>query len=550
MRKIKNGLLMLVLCLPLLMTAALSFVAMGEELDVMASDSTVILEDPALIADVADELQDVVMEEAPAETPAETGSETAAEAAPTNAPTDAPADVPSTNPTETPASEPTGIPSDTPTTEPTSAPSDTPTTEPTEAPTEAPTTEPTTEPTTAPTDAPAASYDIVMDAPSGWYANRAVMEIIIHDLGGTGWKNVKIEMGGKGLIDGALASGHVWLDLLENATVTVTITDPYGENHTRSEAVNCIDNTIPTLKASVKGEYLQIEAGDAQSGVAAVQVNGTTYTELSNGTLKLHLKGYADAYEQLLVQAVDKVGNPSKAIAVANPFFKRPAASAPTNAPSSGGSSSSGSSASSNKPKPTKRPSSGSSARPTATPKPTPTPVPTLAPVATAASMLQPVIMPSGTTTSGTPFSGSGNSFTRDLLYDSFTNKQFIAIETKGGDVFYMVIDYDKPLDEDGERYETFFLNLVDSRDLVDIVGELEEREPEVIYVTPAPTAVVTPVTTQEQEPDSTTTLLFVLLVAVAGGGIFLYLKQSKASQKTAAPDFGFDDEDDDEETE
>ena len=112
------------------------------------------------------------------------------------------------------------------------------------------------------------------------------------------------------------------------------------------------------------------------------------------------------------------------------------------------------------------------------------------------------------------------------------------------------MIDYDKPLDEDGERYETFFLNLVDSRDLVDIVGELEEREPEVIYVTPEPTAVAAPVTTtQEKETDSTTMLLIVLIVAVAGGGIFLYMKQSKASQKPVEPDFGFDDEDDDEET-
>src|SRR5699024_5102413 len=102
------------------------------------------------------------------------------------------------------------------------------------------------------------------------------------------------------------------------------------EAHRKSLPVNCIDNTRPTLKASVKGEYLHIEAADAQSGVAAVQVNGTSYTELSGGTLSIHLKQYADAYEQLLVQAVDRVGNVSKAIAVANPFFHdTPATAAP-----------------------------------------------------------------------------------------------------------------------------------------------------------------------------------------------------------------------------
>lgn len=85
------------------------------------------------------------------------------------------------------------------------------------------------------------------------------------------------------------------------------------------------------------------------------------------------------------------------------------------------------------------------------------------------------------------PFTQAGNAFTRDLLYDRYTNKQFIAIETRGGDVFYMVIDYDKPLDEDGEQYETYFLNLVDSRDLLDIVDE-SLIEPEIVYVTPEPT--------------------------------------------------------------
>ena len=44
---------------------------------------------------------------------------------------------------------------------------------------------------------------------------------------------------------------------------------------------------------------------------------------------------------------------------------------------------------------------------------------------------------------------------TRDLLYDAATNKQFITVETSGGNTFYIVIDYDKPVDEDGEQYHT-----------------------------------------------------------------------------------------------
>ena len=49
----------------------------------------------------------------------------------------------------------------------------------------------------------------------------------------------------------------------------------------------------------------------------------------------------------------------------------------------------------------------------------------------------------------GVSFANDGNVTTRDLLYDEATNKQFISIETKNGAVFYIVIDYDKPVDED-----------------------------------------------------------------------------------------------------
>ena len=47
----------------------------------------------------------------------------------------------------------------------------------------------------------------------------------------------------------------------------------------------------------------------------------------------------------------------------------------------------------------------------------------------------------------GTGFTQNGNSVTRDLLYDKYSNKQFITVETRNGETFYLVIDYDKPLD-------------------------------------------------------------------------------------------------------
>ena len=76
----------------------------------------------------------------------------------------------------------------------------------------------------------------------------------------------------------------------------------------------------------------------------------------------------------------------------------------------------------------------------------------------------------------GTGFSQNSSAVTRDLLYDKHTNKRFIAVETRNGHTLYLVIDYDKPLDEDGERYETYFLNLVDESDLLALIDRFRPR--------------------------------------------------------------------------
>lgn len=507
--KVLMRLLAFLLCLPLLLCAMFSVMAMaeGEVVDVETYNGLVILEDPALIG-------------SPEEDEAELTGAPASDA-PTDAPTDAPA-------------------------------TDTPTVAPTDAPTDAP----TVIPTLAPTKPPSASYDIAMTPPSGWYANRAAMEITITDVGGTGWSNVKITMNSTTLINGELSSGHLWIDLLDNCTIEVVVTDSYGKEHTQSVEVNCFDHDAPLLKASIHGEYLHIETSDAKSGVGSVQVNGTHYdsAKLIDGKLDIHLKEYADAYEQLLVQVVDKVGNTSKAIALANPFFHNTPAVAPTNTPKPA-----------NTPKPTKKPSSGSggsgSSNNGSNSGKRATPTPTVEPTPTATVALMPVVTTPILTEveAGTPFSSGGNAFTRDLLYDKFTNKQFIAIETRGGDIFYMVIDYDKPLDDKGEKYETYFLNLVDSRDLMDIVDAKDvPNEPEVIYVTPEPTVVPTsapaPATLETPKKGGGGAMLGLIgiLLAAAGGALWYFkfrkLSSGKGSQRI--DDYGFDDEDEENEDE
>mgnify|MGYP006066616335 FL=1 len=72
----------------------------------------------------------------------------------------------------------------------------------------------------------------------------------------------------------------------------------------------------------------------------------------------------------------------------------------------------------------------------------------------------------------GEPIEGEGNAYTRDLLYDKATNKQFITVQTKTGNTFYVVIDYDAPINEEKEQYQTYFLNMVDEADLLALLDE------------------------------------------------------------------------------
>ena len=76
------------------------------------------------------------------------------------------------------------------------------------------------------------------------------------------------------------------------------------------------------------------------------------------------------------------------------------------------------------------------------------------------------------TITPGEPIDDTGNAYTRDLLYDKATNKQFITIQTKSGSTFYVVIDYDAPVNEDEEQYQSYFLNMVDEADLLALMDE------------------------------------------------------------------------------
>ena len=181
---------------------------------------------------------------------------------------------------------------------------------------------------------------------------------------------------------------------------------------------------------------------------------------------------------------------------------------------------------------------------------------------------------PEPTITPGEGFSEEGNLVTRDLLYDEHTNKQFITVQTSGGATFYLVIDYDKPVDEKGEQYETYFLNMVDEADLLAaaeaagveqaVCSCSEKCEAGAVNTECAVCSVnktkcagtqPEPVETEENAPEDTEPetggnpgmLLAVLAVAVVGGGAAFYFKVIRPKQQEAAgpeEDYGGEPED------
>ena len=168
----------------------------------------------------------------------------------------------------------------------------------------------------------------------------------------------------------------------------------------------------------------------------------------------------------------------------------------------------------------------------------------------------------------GDGFEEEGNLVTRDLLYDKHTNKQFITVQTAGGNTFYLVIDYDKPVDEDGEQYETYFLSMVDEADLLAAaeaagveqaacscqekcaagavnmdcpVCSLNMTECAGVEPEPVETEETGESAPEEAKPEmggNMGMLLLVLAVAVIGGGAGWYFKVYRPKhQKAAEPE-------------
>ena len=155
-----------------------------------------------------------------------------------------------------------------------------------------------------------------------------------------------------------------------------------------------------------------------------------------------------------------------------------------------------------------------------------------------------------------------------DMGSSTRSGKQFITVETKNGNVFYLIIDRD----DEGEE-TVHFLNQVDEADLLTLMGDdapaaetpavcnCKEKCAAGAVNTNCPVCKNNlsecsgkePVTEPEPEPEqpekksSGGLLVIVLLLALAGGGAFAYVKFIKPKQgmkvSTDPDDYDFEDE-------
>ncbi len=397
--------------------------------------------------------------------------------------------------------------------------------------------------------------------PKNWTnAASASIKVRVADKQMVGWQKVEVKIKNawqdvtQRFID--VQDDKIELEVSDNGKLIVRVTDMQGNEFTEDANINCFDRQPPTVTAGIDDLLLRVETSDKQSGVAGIQVNGLLFTTLENGVLKVRIEEVLMQYAKLAVRAFDYAGNFSEPVPLDNPYYAAPtpevtptptptATAAPTATPSP-----TPTVEPTATPKPSKKPSnngSGSS-QATATPKVTATPVPVVPTIDPGSYIPEVIATPTPITNTeyitlgpGKPFKAQSNMNTLDLLYSSHTNKQFITVQTRNGETFFLIIDYDKPIDEEADLYETYFLNLVDESDLLALVSQDQlpaaTPTPVVIIATPEPTAVpAATIAPTEPAPksgnNSMMMLTLVVILGLAGGGAYMFFQSKKSSGK------------------
>ena len=293
---------------------------------------------------------------------------------------------------------------------------------------------------------------ITISTPSGWHNDTTKVHISIEDVAHSGNFTIKT-------VQAKVAQNGSWTDITEdmyveiseNATVYVLVTDQRGKTYEKNRYIKCFDFTKPTLNAAVSDGLLSVQAHDTDSGIKAVYVNGYEFTELTNGVLNIRLQQFDAGYQYFTISAMDNAGNMSEIYKTANPYYtdpekedgneKNPAEQLPVNAQAT-----KPSSATAQVTEHTKTDSDGN----------------TVSENSLAEQKKQ--AMAEAAASEKKEESGEKEK--------SETGKEFYTIQTASEKVFYLIID------RDGEEEMVYFLTEVTENDLLSVTADNSETLP------------------------------------------------------------------------
>ncbi len=387
-------------------------------------------------------------------------------------------------------------------------------------------------------------YTITIAAPRGWHTKSATVTVTLEDANGTGFEKAEAKLGSNGawqdISDGLRSYGQAQIDISDNGTVYVAVTDKKGKAHVKSLYIECFDREAPTVRARIDGRSLRAETDDALSGAEYIYVNGYSFDELTNGTLDIRVKEYVDADEgEIFVYAVDYAGNRSKTVTVKNPYYEPPQSSTASSAPPA---------------------SSAPAAQPPAAPvSQAPVTQAPAAPVVSAPAASQPAAsvpaqaaepaQSDADRDSVTPTDGTGTVTENSIKTPE--QREFFSITTEAGNDFHIVVDKQKA------DKNVYLLSEVTEDDLAGLAkpsetapaaepppvepAPLSEPEPEP-EVEPEPEPEPEPAEPEPAPPSDTGMYVIILILAVAFGGGVYYFKIVRP--KKDAPYAGDEDED------
>lgn len=140
-----------------------------------------------------------------------------------------------------------------------------------------------------------------------------------------------------------------------------------------------------------------------------------------------------------------------------------------------------------------------------------------------------------------TPFSVAGNGQLLDDITDDET-KQFLTVQTKNGNTFFMVIDRSR------NSENVYMLSLVDERDLAEFIEEEElepaEEKPAVIVEEPKPEPVQEEIQPEPEKGGMGLGAVFTILLLGAGcvGGYYYFRiwKPKREEEEAESEDLEF----------